>query len=72
MKTVAQLIEKLKEMPMDAPVFITYTMCDEDGEEYTPFYECDGLKEVKLPSTLKEIGEGAFAYYPNFKRSCCV
>lgn len=35
MKTVAQLIEKLKEMPMDAPVFITYIMCDEDGEEYT-------------------------------------
>ena len=35
MKTVAQLIEKLKEMPMDAPVFITYTICDEDGEEYT-------------------------------------
>ena len=41
MKTVAQLIEKLKEMPMDAPVFITYTMCDEDGEEYTREEEPD-------------------------------
>ena len=40
---------------------------NEDGEEYAPFYECDGLKEVKLPSTLKEIGEGAFAYCPNLK-----
>ena len=33
--TVVQLIEKLKKMPMDAPVFITYTVCDDDGEEHT-------------------------------------
>jgi hypothetical protein len=35
MKTVAQLIEELKEMPMNAPVYVTYSMCDDDGEEYT-------------------------------------
>ena len=35
MKTVAQLIEKLQEMPMDAPVYVSYSVCDDDGEEYT-------------------------------------
>jgi len=35
MKTVAQLIEELQEMPMNAPVYVTYTMCDDDGEEWT-------------------------------------
>ena len=49
------------------PAYFFERFPDEDGEEYAPFYECDGLKEVKLPSTLKEIGEGAFAYCPNLK-----
>ena len=35
MKTVAQLIKELEEMPMDAPVFVAYSMADEDGEEWT-------------------------------------
>jgi len=35
MKTVAQLIEELMEMPMNAPVYVTYSVCDDDGEEYT-------------------------------------
>ena len=35
MKTVAQLIEELMKMPMDAPVYVAYSMCDDDGEEYT-------------------------------------
>ena len=46
------------------PAYFFERFPDEDGEEYTPFYECDGLKEVKLPSTLKEIGEYAFSYSP--------
>lgn len=35
MKTVAQLIEELKELPQNAPVYIAYAMTDEDGEEWT-------------------------------------
>ena len=46
------------------PAYFFERFPDEDGEEYTPFYECDELKEVKLPSTLKKIGEYAFSYSP--------
>ena len=46
------------------PAYFFERFPDEDGEEYAPFYECNELKEVKLPSTLKKIGERAFSYSP--------
>jgi hypothetical protein len=44
--TVAELIEKLMDFPMDAPVFAVHAESDEYGEEYTIKRKPDPYKGV--------------------------